>query len=128
MANGNRHRPDLSPDVEGLFGSLFAQFPVGLALFSVDGRFLRANSTLCRMLGYTESELMQKTHLDVVQADDREAAALLRAQAISGKAKPRLNERRYVRKDGSTLWGHVAGAVQRDAAGTPLFSTAIITD
>ena len=121
-------KPELPPHPEALFGPLFEQFPVGLAIFNMDGRFLHANAVLARMLGYTVEELLQRNHLEVVHADDREAAALLRAQAISGKSKPRLNERRYVRKDGGTIWAQVAGGVVRDSAGTPVYTSAVISD
>ena len=118
--------PPLRP--EALFGPLFEQFPVGLAIFNMEGRFLHANAVLARMLGYSVDELLQRNHLEVVHADDREAAALLRAQAISGKSKPRLNERRYVRRDGGTIWAQVAGGVVRDSTGTPVFTSAVISD
>jgi PAS domain S-box-containing protein len=121
-------RPQSADSLAQAFFDAVAQFPIGAAVFSIDGRFLRANATLCRMLGYTEEELAQRTHLDVMHADDREEAALARAQAVSGKARPHLNERRYVRKDGTTLWAHVGGAVPRDAAGRPLYTAAMIID
>jgi len=121
-------KPEPTPRPEALFGPLFEQFPVGLAIFNMDGRFLHANAVLARMLGYTVDELLQRNHLEVVHADDREGASLLRAQAISGKSKPRMNERRYVRKDGGTIWAQVAGAVVRDASGTPVFTSAVISD
>jgi PAS domain S-box-containing protein len=121
-------KPEPTPRPEALFGPLFEQFPVGLAIFNMDGRFLHANAVLARMLGYTVDELLQRNHLEVVHADDRESASLLRAQAISGKSKPRMNERRYVRKDGGTIWAQVAGAVVRDASGTPVFTSAVISD
>jgi len=128
MASDKRPRVEPPPRPEALFGPLFEQFPVGLAVFSMEGRFLHANAALTRMLGYTVEELMQRNHLEVVHADDREAASLLRAQAISGKAKPRLNERRYVRKDGGTIWAQIAGGVLRDGAGTPVYTSAVISD
>ena len=121
-------KPEPPPRPEALFGPLFEQFPVGLAVFSMEGRFLHANAALTRMLGYTVEELLQRNHLEVVHADDRESASLLRAQAISGKSKPRINERRYVRKDGGTIWAHVAGGVVRDSAGTPVYTSAVISD
>ena len=121
-------KPEPPPRPEALFGPLFEQFPVGLAIFSMEGRFLHANAVLTRMFGYTVDELMQRNHLEMVHADDREAASLLRAQAISGKSKPRLNERRYVRKDGGTIWAQVAGGVVRDSAGTPVYTSAVISD
>jgi len=55
---------------EALFGALFEQSAVGLAVFSIGGRFLRANPAMCRLLGYTEQELLQKTHLDVIHIED----------------------------------------------------------
>ena len=106
---GGSDAPNLS--AEALFGSLFEQSAMGIAVFSLGGRFLRANAAMCRMLGYSEQELLQKTHLDVMHLDDLEAAAMSRAQVISGKAKPRTRERRYLHKDGSTVWAHIAGAV-----------------
>ncbi len=128
MASDKRSKVEPPPRPEALFGPLFEQFPVGLAIFTMEGRFLHANAALTRMLGYTVEELMQRNHLEVVHADDREAASLLRAQAISGKSKPRLHERRYVRKDGGTIWAQVAGGVVRDSAGTPVYTSAVISD
>ncbi|OAI52286.1 hypothetical protein AYO46_06030 [Betaproteobacteria bacterium SCGC AG-212-J23] len=121
-------KPEPTPRPEALFGPLFEQFPVGLAIFNMDGRFLHANAVLARMLGYTVEELLQRNHLEVIHADDRESSSLSRAQAISGKSKPRLNERRYVRKDGGTIWAQVAGGVVRDNAGTPVYTSAVISD
>ena len=60
-----------------LFEALFAQSAAGIAVFSIGGRFLRANPALCRLLGYTEQELLQKTHLDVIHMEDLESAAVL---------------------------------------------------
>ena len=102
-----------------LFEALYAQSAASIAVFSIGGRFLRANPAMCRLLGYTEHELLQKTHLDVIHMEDLEAAAVARAHLISGKLKPRVSERRYVHKDGSTIWVQMSGVVVRDAAGAP---------
>ena len=113
---------------DALFGALFEQSACGIAVFSVGGRFLRANPAMCRLLGYTEQELAQKTHLDVIHVDDLEGAAIARAQVISGKAKPRISERRYVHKDGSTIWVQMSGVVVRDAAGSPQCTVLVVSD
>lgn len=128
MASDKRPKVEPPPRPEALFGPLFEQFSVGLAIFSMEGRFLHANASLTRMLGYSVEELMRRNHLEVIHADDRENASLMRAQAISGKAKPRLVERRYVRKDGGMIWGQVAGGVVRDSTGTPVYTSAVISD
>ena len=111
-----------------LFGSLFEQSAAGIAVFSIGGRFLRANPAMCRLLGYSEQELLQKTHLDVIHIEDLEGAAVSSAQVISGKAKPRLAERRYVHKDGSTVWVQVSGALLRDEAGAPQCTVLLVND
>jgi PAS domain S-box-containing protein len=113
---------------EALFGAMFEQSAMGIAMFSVGGRFLRANPAMCRLLGYSEQELQQKTHLDVIHIEDLEAAAVSRAQVISGKSKPRVSERRYVHKDGSTVWVQMGGAVVRDESGAPQCTALIVTD
>jgi PAS domain S-box-containing protein len=113
---------------EALFGSLFEHSAAGIAVFSIGGRFLRANPAMCRLLGYSEQELRQKTHLDVVHLEDLESAAMSRAQVISGKAKPRVSERRYVHKDGSTVWAQVSGVVVRDESGAPQCTVLVASD
>ena len=127
-SNGERAEVDTALASGAVFNSLYEHGGVGLALFSIGGRLLRANAAFCRLLGYTEEELQQKTHLDVVHVDDMEATAISRAQVISGKSKARINERRYVHKDGSTIWAHATGAVVRDAAGTAMCTVLLLND
>src|SRR5260370_7481421 len=128
MAGNERANSAAAISSGAVFDALYEQAPAGIALFSIGGKFLRANAALCRLLGYSEEELLQKTHLDVVHLDDLEATAVARAQVISGKAKARLAERRYVHKDGSTIWAHASGAVVRDAAGAPLSTPFLLHD
>src|SRR5207249_9686455 len=61
------------PNGDALFGSLFAQTAVGVAVISTEGVFARVNEALCRMLGYGEQELLQKNVRDVTHADDLES-------------------------------------------------------
>jgi PAS domain S-box-containing protein len=110
------------------FGQLFEGSAVGLATFTVGGRFLSANPAFCRLLGYSEQELREKTHLDMIHVEDLEVASLTRVQAISGKLKPKILERRYVHKDGSTVWTHATGTVIRDEAGTVLHTLLFVVD
>jgi PAS domain S-box-containing protein len=113
---------------ENPFGQLFEHSAIGLATFSVGGRFLSASPAFCRLLGYTEKELLEKTHLDVIHVEDLEVASLSRVQAIAGKMKPRVLERRYLHKDGSTVWAHATGTVIRDENGSALYTVLFVTD
>jgi PAS domain S-box-containing protein len=129
MAKAERPSTDAAiPAPDALFGALFEHTAMGVAVFSIGGRFLRVNAALCRLLGYAEQDLLQKTHLDIIHLDDLEAAAVSRAQVISGKAKPRITLRRYIQKDGSTVWAQVTGSVVRDAAGVPLCTVLLVDE
>ncbi len=128
MAGNERADGDAAISSGAAFEALYEHAPVGIALFSIGGKFLRANAALCRLLGYSEEELLQKTHLDVVHLEDLEATAVARAQVISGKAKSRVASRRYIHKDGSTIWANAAGTVVRDSAGAPICTVLIVHD
>jgi PAS domain S-box-containing protein len=128
MNTTERDGADAPIPAEAAFTAIYEHTAVGVALFSIGGRFLRANAAFCRLFGYTQDELLQKTHLDIVHIEDMEQTAISRAQVISGKAKARINERRYVHKDGSTVWAHTSGAVVRDAANSPLCTVLVVND
>ncbi|HUQ74762.1 MAG TPA: PAS domain S-box protein [Burkholderiales bacterium] len=128
MASNERDEVDAAVASGAAFNALYEHSGVGLALFSIGGRFLRVNGAFCRLLGYNEEELLQKTHLDVVHVEDMEATAISRAQVISGKAKARVSERRYVHKDGSTVWAHASGSVVRDGTGTAVCTVLLLDD
>jgi PAS domain S-box-containing protein len=116
------------PDGEALFEALFGQAAVGVAVGSTEGRFLRANKALCRMLGYSEQELLQRTVRDITHTDDLESNLEFREQLLSGQARSRVYEKRYLRKDGSAIWVQIVGTVVRDGAGAPRCLVALVHD
>jgi PAS domain S-box-containing protein len=128
MATNERAEIDAAIGSGAAFAALNEHSGFALAFLSIGGRFLRVNAAFCRLLGYSEDELLQKTHLDVVHVDDMEATAISRAQVISGKAKARVTERRYVHKDGSTVWAHAAGTVVRDSADGAICTVLMLDD
>ena len=115
------------PDGEAMFGSLLAQNGVGIAVLSPEGRFLRANEALCRMLGYGEQELLQKAVRDITHADDLESTQEIQLELLAGPGS-RVHERRYLRKDGSAIWVQVAGTSVRGRSGSPQCFVALVYD
>ena len=116
------------PNGEALFEALFGQAAVGIAVGSTEGRFLRANEALCRMLGYSEQELLQRTVGDITHADDLESNLEFREQLLSGQAQSRVYEKRYLRKDGSPIWVQIVATALRDGAGAPQCLVALVFD
>jgi PAS domain S-box-containing protein len=122
-------RGEIAVPGEGvLFGSLFAQTAVGIAVGSLEGRFLRVNQALCSMLGYDEQELLQKSVQDITHAEDLRPGEDFRQELLAALSGPRVYERRYLRKDESTVWVRVSGTLVKDGADSPQCFVALVHD
>jgi PAS domain S-box-containing protein len=115
------------PGGEALFSSLFGQTSVGVAVGSPDGRFLRVNDALCRMLGYEVDELLNRSFQEVTHPDDQQASQEFQQELLT-TSQSRVYEKRYLRKDGSTVWVRITGTLLRDDSGLPLCSVGLIYD
>jgi PAS domain S-box-containing protein len=92
------------------------------------GQLLRVNPRLCEMLGYSASELLTMTFLDITHPDDRATNATTLQPFLRGETHKYTIEKRYVRKDGSIMWGLVTATMIRDADDRPLRTIAMIQD
>ena len=103
------------------------QATAGVARCDTNGRIVFANRTLCKMLGYTESELIGKSLADVTYRDDLEKTMRL-FQRMIRHGKPFDLEKRYLRKDGSVLWAAVSASAVREPNGKTRSTVAVIVD
>ncbi len=93
--------------------------PSGMALLDLDCNLLAVNQTLCEFLGRTEAELLTMTSLDVTHPDDVAEDVEHGRRVIAGEHL-RPIEKRYVRPDGSVVWGLLGVSVVHDSSGTPI--------
>ena len=61
-----------------------------------------ANPTLCKMLGYTKDELMQKSWKEITHPSDMPANMEKFNRALNGEIDNYSLEKRFIRKDGSS--------------------------
>jgi len=113
---------------EERFRSIFQNAAAGMATFDPDGTFLQANPAFCRLIGYEESELLGMRIPDITHPDDLAESLRLVGEAQSGKRSYLEMEKRYLRKDGSTVWGHASATWLFDAEGRPIYSVALVQD
>ncbi|SOD66000.1 PAS domain S-box-containing protein/diguanylate cyclase (GGDEF) domain-containing protein [Streptomyces zhaozhouensis] len=101
---------------EESFRQAFEYAPSGMAIAEVggdsDGRLLRVNDALCRLLGRTVAVLRRYSFADLVHPEDM--GTLLRTANDGGRAELRL-----ARKDGSYLWVSLRNSVVADPAAGP---------
>ena len=111
---------------EEKFRSAFAHAAIGKALVASDGgRFLAVNEALCRMLGYSESELLGMDADALVHPADQPSARHVDAQVMVGGLPCYRGERRYLNRLGQVVWAQVTVSPIRDATGQP---TCFITE
>ena len=113
---------------EDRFALVFEESPVGMALVGLDYRFQQTNRAFTEMLGYEGDELVGWRVDEVTHPDDRELSMEVAERVISGESPDPRVEKRYVTKDGQTVWAEVAGTLIRDAAGEPLCGVAVVQD
>ena len=98
---------------------LFDDAPIGMAVVALDNeKFKQVNGRFTEMFGYSAEELSSQTALDVTHPDDlAEAQRLVKAMA-EGTERCTV-EKRYLRKNGDTLWATRTACIIRDKDRTP---------
>lgn len=94
----------------------------------IDGRFLRVNDALCSLLGYSREELLQKTFSDVTHSGDLGFSKEIMKDFEGTAQRPVQFEKRYIRKDGSTVWALVNVRPLNDRYGRPKSYATVILD
>jgi PAS domain S-box-containing protein len=83
----------------------------------LDGRWLKVPARLCDLLGYSESELLAGTFMNVTHPDDVEADWSQCQRVIRGEIKSFELEKRYIRKDRAIVWVYLNCSGVYDADG-----------
>lgn len=86
-------------------GALWNRAPIGLALMESSGKFLDVNPAYCELTGYSGTELLELTFMDIthpqdLEPDRAEAKKLASSPASTGYSMVK----RYCRKDGRIVW------------------------
>jgi diguanylate cyclase (GGDEF)-like protein/PAS domain S-box-containing protein len=113
---------------EESFRQAFDESPIGMALISLDARFLRVNDALVEIIGHPRDEL-EGCKLDAI-ADPEDHAWDLDAmhELLEGRRSSYECERRYVHAAGHPIWIDLSATCIRDAYGKPLHFLGQIQD
>ncbi|MEK6594412.1 MAG: PAS domain S-box protein [Pseudomonadota bacterium] len=115
--------------IEEIYRATVRQAPVGIIHNALDGRILQVNPKFCEIVGYSEQELLSLSNHDILHPEDRgrEREGLM-PRLLAGDIPAFTTEKRFVRKDGCTIWARRTVSVVRDAAGKPLYLVRIVED
>jgi PAS domain S-box-containing protein len=113
---------------EERFRALFSQAAVGIAQTSPDGKWLLLNSRFCEILDYSQDELRGKTFLDVTHPDDRQVSLTAIRRILAGEISSWSTEKRYIRKDGRTVWARLFTSLVWDEENRPQYFISVVED
>jgi PAS domain S-box-containing protein len=92
---------------EERFRAVFACAPVGMCVTGPDNRYVQVNPAFCRMLGYSEEEMLATTWLDMTHPDDR-GSSLRRVERLREDPGAYMDvEKRYLHRGGNVVWARV---------------------
>ncbi|MDQ1590422.1 MAG: hypothetical protein QOG71_1049 [Pyrinomonadaceae bacterium] len=126
VANTNNAQSD-----EDRFRNAFDFAAIGMALVSSEGRWLQVNRALCKILGYSEREMIITDFLTVIHPDDLSVAVEAIKRLRKGNSTIDQCEVRFQHKSGHKVWGLWSASLAggSHAASTPLvFQIQDITD
>ncbi|MEV1328951.1 EAL domain-containing protein [Micromonospora costi] len=115
-------------DSEARFRAVFTGAAIGIGVAGVDGQIIEVNQSFADMLGYAAEELRGVNVSSLFHADDAAGMWELYQELIEGRHDPVRVEKRYHRKDGTSLWTDLAVSLVRHADGRPRFTVAMIED
>ena len=112
---------------EERFRAVFQNAGIGIALGNLQGETIATNAALQKMLGYTADELLRMP-LPMADAQDTAEDLRLMQQVVSRERDHYQLEKRYIRRDGSTLWGRLTVSMIFTPEGAPCYAVGMVED
>jgi PAS domain S-box-containing protein len=113
---------------EGEFRTAFERVAVGISVVDLNLRFLEANPKFCEIVGYSRDELLGLTAADITYPDDVFETQDQVRRLLAGEIPHYVLDKRYLRKDGTTVWSRTTVTLLRDAAGGAQRFVGVIED
>jgi PAS domain S-box-containing protein len=87
--------------------AIVANSPIGIATSGVDKKFLTANESFCRIIGYTEEELRKLTFKEITHPEDLNESLIKMKELENGRTSSFTLDKRYIRKEGTVINGKI---------------------
>mgnify|MGYP006424093231 FL=1 len=111
-----------------VFEDTFGHVAVGVAHVALNGQFLKINKHFCEITGYPEEEIRENTFHNITFPEDISMQNRARKKVLDGENSSYTIEKRYVKKDRSTIWVNLTVTLIRESCGKPKYFISIIDD
>jgi PAS domain S-box-containing protein len=110
------------------WNSTYEHAAIGIVEIDAEGRFLRVNEAICSIVGGTREELLGWKLFGRTHPDDRDIDGELYRRQVAGEVEFYSIEKRFIRRDGRTIWMGVRSSTVRDHNGRFLYSVRVVQD
>ena len=112
---------------EEVLRQTFENAPIGVALIGLDYHYIKVNTALCEILGYSSEELVSMDWREVTHPDDVIANSTNKQRLMGGVPKL-TEEKRYITRRGEVIWASLSISLVRNAQDEPLYYISQVTD
>ena len=113
---------------QNTFRCAFSDAPIGMALVSVEGCFLKTNKAISGILGYSKEELLSTDFQSITHPDDLQEDLDLVEDLMAGRRRFYQLEKRYIHKLGHFVPAQLSVALLRDSENEPLYFITHVQD
>lgn len=114
--------------IETQFRIVFDSSAIGIVVVDLQGYAVMANAALLNMLGYDREEITRKSYEHVTHPEDVEEDRRLYGMLMRGEIESFRREKRYLHRDGHTVWVHVNASLVRGPGGHPQYGISMVED
>jgi PAS domain S-box-containing protein len=125
---GRKHAHLALQKSEEQFRGYFESALVGLAITSLEKKWIYMNNALCNMLGYSAEELKNLTWAELTHPDDLNGDVAQFEQLLSGRIKNYTIDQRFICKDGSIIHVFLSVTAHYQKEGSVEHIVAILQD
>jgi PAS domain S-box-containing protein len=113
---------------EQRFRTILTHVPIGVIYTDLRGSVKQTNPRFCEMTGYHEEELLSMSAAQYTHPEDVVQDEELTAQLVRGEIPMYRRHKRYVSKQGKTVWVQSTVSLLRDGQGQPRRILGVVED
>jgi PAS domain S-box-containing protein len=115
-------------DSEQRFRNILNTVPIGVIYTDLRGSVKQTNPRFCELTGYSDDELLTMTSAQYTHPDDIAQDVELSGRLVSGELPIYRRQKRYITKDGHTLWVQATVTLLRDEFGQARRIVGVVED
>ncbi len=113
---------------EELFRHSFNYSAAGMCIVGLDGKFQKVNDSFVKLLGYTETEIINYNFNDITYSEDITIGKSRFEMMLNREINNAEFEKRYVTKDKKVVWAHITTSLICDIKNQPHFIISQLID